>query len=231
MVSKEDVDRVTKGEGLVSRLKYRKGASGISAGKMVISKKENYQKKELLAENLGENLKNPEFGFQCLHYSVSEAAGRIQIPILNKTRGECKVRVKTLGNTDTDLATATPDEDYKSLDILLEFKKGQGVKTIEVEILDDDEWEPDEDFFVQLYKEGSNEELTGRDARTKITIIDDDKPGMIIFKDKETIKAPATRQYVKIDLERIKGSDGRITVEYETVEIDGGAKAGIDFVP
>ena len=36
-------------------------------------------------------------------------------------------------------------------DILLEFKKGQGVKTIEVEILDDDEWEPDEDFFVQLY--------------------------------------------------------------------------------
>jgi len=42
MVSKEDVDRVTKGEGLVSRLKYRKGASGISAGKMVISKNENY---------------------------------------------------------------------------------------------------------------------------------------------------------------------------------------------
>jgi len=45
--------------------------------KMVISKGEVYKKQELLAENLGENLKNPEFGFQCLHYSVSEAAGRL----------------------------------------------------------------------------------------------------------------------------------------------------------
>lgn len=44
MVSKEEIDKVTKGEGLVSRLKYRKGASGISAGKMVVSKGEVYKK-------------------------------------------------------------------------------------------------------------------------------------------------------------------------------------------
>lgn len=66
------------------------------------------------------------------------------------------MRVKTLGNTDTPEATATPDDDYKSLDEILEFEKGEGVKIIEVEILDDDEWEPDEDFFVQLYKIGND---------------------------------------------------------------------------
>lgn len=43
----------------------------------------------LKAENLGDEMKNPEFGFQCLHYSISEAAGKLQIPILNKTKNAC----------------------------------------------------------------------------------------------------------------------------------------------
>jgi len=54
---------------------------------------------------------------------------------------------------------------------------------------------------VQLYKAGDGhelQELTGKDTKTKITIIDDDKPGMIIFKEKETIKAPATKNYAEI---------------------------------
>jgi hypothetical protein len=52
---------------------------------------------------------------------------------------------------------------------------------------------------------------------------------MLVFKDKNNIKAPASKDYVDIVIERVKGSDGRITVEYETKEIDGGAKEGIDF--
>jgi hypothetical protein len=39
MVSKDELDKVTKGEGLITRLKYRKGASGISTKKMEIAKK------------------------------------------------------------------------------------------------------------------------------------------------------------------------------------------------
>jgi hypothetical protein len=39
MVSKDDIDEATKGEALISRLKYRKGASGMSAKRMVVSKK------------------------------------------------------------------------------------------------------------------------------------------------------------------------------------------------
>ena len=122
MVSKEEVDKATKGPALIGRLDYRKGASGMSAMQKQISKKQHYEKKELMADNFGEDIKNPEFGFQCLHYSVSEAVGKIQVPILNKTKNACSVRVKTLGNTDTALATATPDEDYESLDIILDFK-------------------------------------------------------------------------------------------------------------
>ena len=96
-----------------------------------------------------------------------------------------------------------------------------------------DEWEPDEDFFVQLFHvvdgKGTDDKLTGKDSITKITIIDDDKPGMIVFKEKDTIKAPATKEYAEIVIERIKGSDGRLTVEFETVTMDDGAGDGVDF--
>tara|TARA_B110000285_G_scaffold233794_1_gene308683 strand:- start:1633 stop:1950 length:318 start_codon:yes stop_codon:yes gene_type:complete len=105
---------------MITRLKYRKGAGGLK--KMEISKGQKYLKEGFSAENLGAEMKNPEFGFQCLHYSVSEAAGKLSIPILNKTKNACTVRVRTLGNTDTDEATATPDEDYVSVDVQLVFK-------------------------------------------------------------------------------------------------------------
>lgn len=197
---------------------------------MEISKGQKYEKEEISAENLGDEYKNSDFGFQCLHYSVSEAKGKMQIPILNKSRNECRVRVKTLGVGQIADATATPDEDYVSVDKVLEFKKGEPVKMIEVEILDDDEWEPDEDFFVQLYKAETDEKLKGKDTMTKITIIDDDKPGMLVFKEKgNIITAPATKQYAEIVIERIKGSDGRIIVDYTTLEVDGEAKEGIDY--
>jgi len=48
-------------------------------------------------------------------------------------------------------------------------------------INDDDNWEPDKDFFLVLYNADSTEQLTGQDTRTRVTIIDDDKPGHIYF--------------------------------------------------
>lgn len=48
---------------------------------------------------------------------------------------------------------------------------------MKIEIIDDDSWEPDEDFYVQLYDPDTSEELEGQDTKTRITIIDDDKPG------------------------------------------------------
>ena len=52
---------------------------------------------------------------------------------------------------------------------------------VEIKIIDDDNWEPDKDFFIQLFNEHSNEQLAGVDTRTRVTIIDDDKPGHIYF--------------------------------------------------
>lgn len=63
----------------------------------------------------------------------------------------------------------------------MQFQEGDTEKYIEVVINDDDSWEPDEDFHVQLYEDtgenGELIELKGKDTNTRVTIIDDDKPG------------------------------------------------------
>ena len=83
--------------------------------------------------------------------------------------------------------------------------------------MDDDDWEPDEDFFVQLYDPNTHTELQGQDCRTRVTIIDDDKPGQICFQDTNGVKVQPTDEYAEITIIRKNGSDGIVTVEYETV--------------
>lgn len=80
-----------------------------------------------------------------MHYSVSEGAGVIKVKILNKSKLACSVRVRSREDT------ATEDDDYEKVDKVLEFSKDEGFQEINVKIHDDDEWEPDEDFYLDLY--------------------------------------------------------------------------------
>jgi len=102
------------------------------------------------ADNIEEKLKNENFGFSCLHYSVSEASGSLRINILNKKGVAGKVRVLTID------AEAIAGDDYEKVDQILEFKAGEKQQYIDVVINDDDNWEPDEDFFVQLFDPVTN---------------------------------------------------------------------------
>jgi len=68
---------------------------------------------------ISEDKKNPKFGFSCLHYSVSEAAGAIKIKILNKSKAAGSVWVRTKEGD------AQPDLDYKHIDEEVVFKSGQ----------------------------------------------------------------------------------------------------------
>ena len=105
----------------------------------------------MLADNLDDNQKNDEFGFNCLHYSVSEASGSIQIMILNKKKSSCRIRVCTID------AEAKAGHDYEKVDEVVTFKDGENKKFVKVTINNDDNWEPDKDFFVQLYHADKNE--------------------------------------------------------------------------
>ena len=52
---------------------------------------------------------------------------------------------------------------------------------IKIEINDDPDWEPDEDFYIRLLDEVTQKRLEGDDTECKVTIIDEDKPGSIGF--------------------------------------------------
>jgi len=108
------------------------------------------------------------------------------------------------------------------------------VKFVTVKINDDENWEPDEDFLVELYDEDTGDRLQGADTITRVTIIDDDKPGQIAFAESKTIRAIATTESVEVKIIRKNGSDGTVNVDYETVQIDQSshtATPGIDYVP
>lgn len=67
---------------------------------------------------------------------------------------------------------------------------------------------------------------------TKVTIIDDDKPGQIYFEATKNIKAIASEEFCNIVLLRKNGSDGKVTVDYKTKVIDNSehtATPGVDY--
>jgi solute carrier family 8 (sodium/calcium exchanger) len=82
------------------------------------------------------------FGFHCLHYSVSEGCDFFKLPIHNRAGKAGSVWVRTVD------ATATAGEDYHEFNKELTFSADEDKKEIDIKIIDDESWEPDEDFYV-----------------------------------------------------------------------------------
>lgn len=58
-----------------------------------IAKGEVFKRENALADNIDDKLKNEDFGFNCVHYSVSEASGSLNIMVLNKKKNPARVRI------------------------------------------------------------------------------------------------------------------------------------------
>lgn len=150
----DELKKQVEGEGLISRMKYRRQVQNQFSGKRpAIAKGEVMKAEHEHAEFLEEKFKNGDFGFNCLHYSVSEASGSLKVMVINKRGVACSVRVVTQD------AEAKGGEDFEKVDTILTFNQGEKQKFVEVMIKDDDDWEPDEDFYMQLYHVPSDEEL------------------------------------------------------------------------
>lgn len=72
---------------------------------------------------------------------------------------------------------ALAGEDYVAIDEQVVFNENATFQKVNIKIIDDDGWEPDENFYVELYDLDTGKKLEGADTETKVTIIDDDKPG------------------------------------------------------
>ena len=56
---------------------------------------------------------NENIGFKCLHYSVTESCGHVEITIIKKKRGEFTFGVRTVDDT------ATAPKDYEHQDKII----------------------------------------------------------------------------------------------------------------
>ena len=119
---------------------------------------------------------NPIVGFSSLKYSVQESEGKINLVVMKKNIKEnLKVGVRTKSGT------ANENFDYKRLDRIINIKEGELEQEVSIEIMDDDEVEDDEDFYVELYDIHTNEVLSGKDTICTVTIIDNDGSGTFQF--------------------------------------------------
>lgn len=178
-----------------------------------------------MATVFDKGMKHDSYGFRCLHMSVSESIDKCRIVILNKNKTGGIIGVRTRDDT------AVKDEDYISIDEQVSFSVGEASKEVEIKIIDDHGWEPDEDFYVELYDTTTGVNLDRRDTSVRVTILDDDKPGQLAFAN-PNVRHAATHSDCVINIKRIHDADGEVTVKYKTIEIDQGertARGGIDF--
>jgi solute carrier family 8 (sodium/calcium exchanger) len=203
-------------------------------GRMLrVKDRQEVKKNEILFKQLKEveqeqvKFLSPIVGFKCLHYSVSEGIGKINVKFINKTQKEMEIGIRTVDDT------ANAGSDYEAIDTTVSFGDGQIEQFVEVKIINDDTFEPDEDFYLELYDPETGNRLAGNDTRTKITIIDDDKPGKVGFTSR-FIQVRAKDKMVKLKILRQAGTDGQISVKFKCNEIPDAklkAEPNVDFTP
>lgn len=113
-------------------------------------------------------------------------------------------------------------KDFKYQTGVLTFKDTEYRQTISLDIINDNQFENDCDFYVILKNATSGTSL-GDPSVTRITVVDDDEPGEFQF---ETPHAYADLSLgkMKVTVLREYGVDGKVTMEYST--IDGTATGG-----
>ncbi len=107
-----------------------------------------------------------------------ESIGTYKVSIIRHGKMDETVRVRV----ETIDGSAVEGEDYLPVNEVLTFDPHEREKEIGVTIVDDNQWEPDEEFFLKLTlipgRDSDNVKL-GRTSIMEITILNDD--GRLLF--------------------------------------------------
>jgi hypothetical protein len=131
-------------------------------------------------------------------------------------------------NYATEDDSALAGEDYKSASATLSLASGVSSATFQINLIDDSDYEGDEQLSLVLSNPGGGAVL-GANNRVTLTIVDDEQApvsGAIAF----TTNEYSAEEYdgsVSITVERVSGSSGVALVNYATS--DGTAIAGSDY--
>ncbi|CAF1353970.1 unnamed protein product [Adineta steineri] len=155
--------------------------------------------------------------FASSSYAVLEQEQRVTVEVVRHGDTNSVVQFRL----DTIDGTATAGEDYIKLSEEFRMERGQQEKKITIHIIDDNQWEPDETFFVKLSLPEGEENRTKLGSKTValVTIINDDDPGFIEFEETiNLVKESVGKAELKVA--RVNGADGKVSVHYRTKDID-----------
>ncbi len=215
-------------ENQLERIKHRRTVA-VSAKRDFVVVKGTVGQAEHLEDNLNKVDRNPDIGFRALRYSVAENSGTVVITIIKHIKGDFSVGVRTRDGT------ATAPEDYKHIDETIQFNFDEFEKNVEVPIVLTEGWEPDEDFYLELYdpSDAKQMRLKGDDTRTTVTILDEDSPGVLSFDTRHVkVRRKDRKAYLKVT--RTEGADCHVQCKVQTEmfpHLDNQAKEFDDFFP
>merc|ERR1712012_1386314 len=160
--------------------------------------------------------------------AVLESVGTHKVSIIRHGNLDevVKVRVETIDGS------AVEGEDYEPVNEILTFEPREREKeaAIGITIVDDNQWEPDEEFFVKLTLipgEDSENVKLGKTSIMEITILNDDEPGTIQF-EKRGILVKESCGEAEVSVVRQNGADGEISIKYRTIDVT--ATESKDFI-
>ncbi|XP_063801033.1 sodium/calcium exchanger 1-like isoform X2 [Pseudophryne corroboree] len=173
-----------------------------------------------------------EMEFEHTHYQCFENCGTVSVWVLCKRAdGEGAVQV----DYRTEDGTANAGSDYELAEGTLVFQPGETKKELRLGIIDDDVFEEDEHFYVQLSnprrargaREGSSRVKLGTGRRATVTIFDDDHAGIFSF-ESGSMRVSESVGTMRAKVVRGSGARGKVVIPYRTSE--GTAKAGEDYL-
>jgi len=167
----------------------------------------------------------PRVEFVATAVSVLESAKVAQLTLVRSRNLSEKITIRY----ETIDGTAEAGSDYIAKKGTLTFEPQETTKQLEVVIIDDYEWEPDETFFIKLHsdvEESKNVEI-GPHSIAEVTIINDDEPGTIGFtKPSHIVKESCGK--AEVEVERVNGADGKVELVWKTK--DQSALHGKDYI-
>jgi len=207
--------QLIRDQNIIAKIKYRK--SLMRPEKNVYNKIQHVDEKAIQKE--GSELQrihaadgNEQCGFKSPEYAVIESAGHVELTVRKKLPGaEFQVGFRTRDGA------AVAGEDYHTKEGILNFKSGVDELKIEVQIIDDNQYEADEDFYVELFDPSTKAVLRGSDTVATVIIIDDDQPGSLEFQSRHTTVIE-NQMYAQVVVARTNGSDGVVNIAYRTEE-------------
>eukprot|EP00397_Hematodinium_sp_SG-2012_P004153 GEMP01004164.1.p1 GENE.GEMP01004164.1~~GEMP01004164.1.p1 ORF type:complete len:958 (+),score=81.04 GEMP01004164.1:227-3100(+) len=152
--------------------------------------------------------------FHSPYYSVNECDEFVHPKIFRTGPSQCEVKIPYKTIDDTAFAV----KDYVAQDTVLTLAPGEMEKEISVNIIDNDTHEQHRQFFVRLGEptcSDNTECVIGEVEETRVTIIDDDDPGVLSF-DCQEITVEKNVAFVTVTVIREYGCSAEVCCNYHT---------------